>query len=236
MFGRWCACGALFSIFLAGAQAQVALDRPARAPKPADFPIADGFDFPVGKPDAVGYYKARGFQRNGHPGEDWDGRRGGNSDLNDAVASIGAGVVMLAEDAHLGWGNVVIVRHCFMEDGALQSIDSFYAHLNEVLVSTGEHVARGQLVGTVGTAHGLYPAHLHFEIRKNLKIGINRSAFPQDFSCYYDPTKFIAAHRPTAAGLFACNRTLTVTLGDGRFARPKTASRTKSRHIAAFVY
>src|SRR5205085_6221457 len=42
--------------------------------------IADGFDFPVGKPDAQGYYKARGFRSHGHLGEDWDGIRGGDTD------------------------------------------------------------------------------------------------------------------------------------------------------------
>ena len=39
--------------------------------------LADGFDFPVGKPHADGYYRARGFRSGGHMGEDWDGVRGG---------------------------------------------------------------------------------------------------------------------------------------------------------------
>ncbi|HEY1080753.1 MAG TPA: hypothetical protein VGE29_00740, partial [Prosthecobacter sp.] len=43
--------------------------------------LADGFDFPVGKPDAAGYYKARGYWPNGHMGEDWNGNGGGDSDL-----------------------------------------------------------------------------------------------------------------------------------------------------------
>ena len=55
--------------------------------------LADGFDFPLGIPDAQGYYKARGFRSNGHLGEDWDGIRGGDTDLGDPVCSIGAGVV-----------------------------------------------------------------------------------------------------------------------------------------------
>ena len=59
----------------------------------------------------------------------------------------------------------------------------------------GQKVARGQQIGTMGTAHGQYDAHLHFEIRKNLEIGMSRSKFQKNFSNYYDPTQFIASHR-----------------------------------------
>ena len=31
-------------------------------------PLADGFDYPVGKPDAAGYYVYRGFTPGGHLG------------------------------------------------------------------------------------------------------------------------------------------------------------------------
>jgi hypothetical protein len=47
----------------------------------------------------------------------------------------------------------------------------------------------------MGTAHGLYDAHLHLEIRKNIEIGMSRAAFARDFSNYYDPWQFILAHR-----------------------------------------
>src|SRR5450432_1472717 len=184
---------ALISAFVGGIQAQVAFERHSHTITHGK--LADGFDFPVGNADGRGYYKARGFRPNEHPGEDWDGVGGGNSDLNDAVNSIGNGVVVFAWDVHLGWGNVVIVRHNYREDGIVKTIDALYGHLNTILVTRGESVARGQQIGTIGTAHGLYDAHLHFEIRKNLEIGINRAAFPSDFSCYYDPTKFIASRR-----------------------------------------
>jgi hypothetical protein len=45
--------------------------------------LANGFDFPVGIPEAQGYYKARGFRSHGHLGEDWDGIRGGDTDRGD---------------------------------------------------------------------------------------------------------------------------------------------------------
>jgi murein DD-endopeptidase MepM/ murein hydrolase activator NlpD len=160
--------------------------------------LADGFDFPVGKPDAQGYYKARGFRSHGHMGEDWDGVRGGDTDLGDPVYSIGDGLVVFARDCHMGWGNVIIVRHSYREGGTVKNVDALYGHLNNMLVHRGQAVARGQKIAAIGTAHGLYDAHLHLEIRKNLEIGMSRAAFAQDFSNYYDPSQFIQAHRHLA--------------------------------------
>lgn len=156
--------------------------------------VADGFDQPVGKPDAEGYYMSRGFLSY-HPGEDWNGLKGGNSDLGAPVYSIGNGFVTFAKDVRLGWGNVVIVRHVYMDGGKLETIDSMYAHLDKVLVREGQQLTRGQQVGTIGTNRGMYIAHLHFEIRKNLHIGINRSAFARDLVNYCRPGAFIAQHR-----------------------------------------
>ncbi|MBE2203597.1 MAG: M23 family metallopeptidase [Chthoniobacterales bacterium] len=156
--------------------------------------VADGFDQPVGRPDAEGYYTSRGFLSY-HPGEDWNGLKGGNSDLGAPVYSIGHGYVTFARDARMGWGNVVLIRHVFMEKGTLQTVDSMYAHLDKILVREGQQITRGQQVGTIGTNRGMYIAHLHFEIRKNLNIGLNRSAFKRDLVNYYKPGQFIAARR-----------------------------------------
>lgn len=162
--------------------------------------LADGFDFPVGKPDAQGYYKARGFRSKGHMGEDWDGVRGGDTDLGDPIYSIGDGIVVFARDCHMGWGNVVIVRHTYREGGTVKNVDALYGHLNSMLVRRGQTIARGQKIATMGTAHGLYDAHLHLEIRKNLEIGMSRAAFAKDFSNYYDPSQFIQTHRHLQTG------------------------------------
>ena len=162
--------------------------------------LADGFDFPVGRPEAEGYYKARGFRSGGHMGEDWDGIRGGDTDLNDPIYCIGDGVVVFARDVHRGWGNVVIVRHAYRESGTVKHIDSLYGHLNSILVRRGQRVARGQQIGTMGTAHGQYDAHLHLEVRKNLEIGMSRSKFQKNLSNYYDPSQFIESHRHLSGG------------------------------------
>ncbi|MFV0416178.1 MAG: M23 family metallopeptidase [Chthoniobacterales bacterium] len=161
--------------------------------------LADGFDFPVGKPEAKNYYKARGFLRY-HPGEDWNGTGGGNSDLGDPVYNIGDGLVIFARNARRGWGNVVIVRHAYFSGRKLETIDSFYAHLDRIDVREGQQVRKGDQVGTIGTNNGMYTAHLHLEVRKNLAIGTNRSAFKNNLTNYHVPTKFIKAHRKLKGG------------------------------------
>lgn len=158
--------------------------------------LADGFDFPVGKPDANGYYKSRGFTANGHLGEDWNGRGGGDSDYGDPIYSVARGVVIISENVRVGWGNCIIIRTAYRDrDGGIKMVDCLYAHLNERRVAVGQVVERGQLVGTMGGNSGMYPVHLHFEIRKNLQIGMNRTQFARDFSNYYSPTDFINKNR-----------------------------------------
>lgn len=167
----------------------------------AQLPLADGFDMPVGKPDGEGYYVARGFVPNKHLGEDWNGVGGGDSDLGDPIYSIGHGMVVFARDVRLGWGNVVIIRHAYKPPkGPVEVIDSLYGHLQRIHVREGQIVRRGDQIGTMGNNRGMYSAHLHFEIRKNLEIGMNRADFKRDFSNYHDPRKFIRAHRRLQSG------------------------------------
>ena len=159
-------------------------------------PLADGFDFPVGKPDAAGYYKARGYHPKGHHGEDWNGKGGGNTDLGDPVYAMGDGIVVQSRDVRVGWGNVVIIRHAYRgSDGKVRMVDSLYGHLNARYVTLHQRVKRGQRIGTIGTNRGMYLAHLHFEVRKNLYIGMHRSKFAKGYGNYWDPTYFIKQHR-----------------------------------------
>lgn len=160
--------------------------------------MADGFDFPVGKPNAFGYYRFRGFRTNYHMGDDWNGLGGGNSDLGKPVYSIAHGVVVYSEDYRSNWGNVVIIRHAYREKGQICYVDSLYGHLQERTVSTGDHVRKGQKVGTIGTNRGMYVAHLHFEIRKNINIGLIHKRYAMDYSNYYSPSSFIEQRRHLA--------------------------------------
>jgi murein DD-endopeptidase MepM/ murein hydrolase activator NlpD len=87
------------------------------------------------------------------------------------------------------------VRHAYRESGTVKNIDSLYGHLDSILVRRGQAVSRGQKIGSIGTAHGLYDAHLHLEIRKNIEIGMSRASFARDLSNYCDPSQFILSHR-----------------------------------------
>lgn len=161
--------------------------------------LVDGFDFPVGKPDAAGYYKARGLRLRPpiHFGEDWNGRGGGDTDLGDPVYSIGDGVVTFAYDVRQGWGNVVLIRHAYRDPstGQVRFCDSLYGHLRDMMVRPGQMVKRGQQVGTIGNNRGMYAAHLHFEIRHNLSIGMHRESVGRDMTNWADPTAFIKKYR-----------------------------------------
>jgi murein DD-endopeptidase MepM/ murein hydrolase activator NlpD len=160
--------------------------------------LADGFDFPVGKPDAAGYYRFRGFIRGDHMGEDWNGSRGGNSDLGAPVYAIGHGIVVYSKDYASNWGNVVIIRHAYRENGTVRYVDSLYGHLHQRLVQTYDTVSRGDKIGSIGSNRGMYVAHLHFEIRKNINIALKHRDYAMDFSNYHRPSEFISQRRVLA--------------------------------------
>jgi murein DD-endopeptidase MepM/ murein hydrolase activator NlpD len=159
--------------------------------------LADGFDVPVGKPNGAGYYVYRGFSPNGHLGEDWNGNGGGNSDEGDPVYSTAHGVVVFSEDYRKGWGNVIIIRHAYRENnGQIAFVDSLYGHLKVRSVRVGQQVTRGQMVGTIGCGpYRMYAAHLHFEIRKDLRVGMRRDLYPKTYTTYHSPRTFIGARR-----------------------------------------
>lgn len=206
---RWLPC----VIALATLLCATATSQTAHAAEFIRCPLADGFDYPVGKPNGDGYYKARGYTPNGHLGEDWNGKGGGDSDLGSPIYATARGIVIISENVGVGWGNCIIMRHAYRDEtGKVAMVDSLYGHLLQRLVKVGQTLEKGQLLGTMGSNFGMYPAHLHFEMRKNLHIGMNRSQFAHDDTNYYSPTAFIEKHRtlpasfqnyPIPTGLFA---------------------------------
>lgn len=156
---------------------------------------ADGFDFPVGKPDADNYFNAQTFGENYHLGEDWNGKGGGNTDLGDPVYSTANGLVVFAEDVCCGWGNTVRIIHKLPNHSEYDYVESLYAHMHNINVKSGEFVKRGQQIGTIGTAHGRYKAHLHFEMRDVLNMSIGQG-YSDDQNGYFAPTAFIKQNRP----------------------------------------
>lgn len=156
--------------------------------------LSDGFDFPVGKPHAKGYYNAQPFGRNTHLGDDWNGRGGGNTDLGDPVYAIANGYVSEAEDFGGGWGRVVRIVHKI--PGAPRPyVESLYAHFDKMNVQKGDWVRRGAQIGTIGNNGGMYYAHLHLELRHTPDLPLGEG-YARDTSGYLDPTWFIRQHRP----------------------------------------
>ncbi len=162
-------------------------------------PFADGFDMPVGPPNADGYYISRGLRLRPpvHYGEDWNGVGGGDTDLGDPIHAVATGIVLFSHDVQVGWGNVVLIRHAYREPktGKVRFCDSFYAHLQQRLVEVGTYVKRGQKIGTMGSNRGMYPAHLHFEMRHDLTIGLGRDSVPRTMDHWIEPRAFILSHR-----------------------------------------
>jgi len=199
-------------IRFAGAQAADALPMPAggspdmrfRLLSPwdtASTPIARRFDPPLG----ALIYNAQPFwemnvRRGGHhTGDDLNGIGGMNTDLGDPVFAVADGLVVYAGDPSPGWGNIVILAHRRPNGDLVQSM---YAHLDGIDVSPGERVARGQTIGRVGTAHGSYPAHLHFEMRTGDGVDVG-AGYGGDPLNRLDPAKALFEWRGAAAEDFS---------------------------------
>ncbi len=157
-------------------------------------PISDGFDFPVGKPDAKKYYNAQKFGKNYHLGDDWNGIGGGNTDYGDSVYSISNGIVAYAGNLKGGWGNVVRIYHNYGSKLEPLYVESVYAHLEKILITTGTIIKKGARIGTIGNANGKYLAHLHLELRDQIDMEIGQG-YSKSTIGYLDPTKFIKSHR-----------------------------------------
>lgn len=78
------------------------------------------------------------------------------------IKSAEAGVVVYAGNELKGYGNLLLVRH---EKGFM----SAYAHADELFVKTGDVIAKGDKIATVGTTGNVKVPQLHFEIRKKTK-------------------------------------------------------------------
>jgi murein DD-endopeptidase MepM/ murein hydrolase activator NlpD len=162
----------------------------------AGLPTAARFDFPIGSENGALAYNAQPFTQNRHLGDDLNGIGGENSDLGDPVFAVADGEVLFADEAGPGWGNVVIVLHAYEENGARKFVQSYYGHVETILVARKQRVRRGDQIATIGTADGIYWAHLHFEMREFTTPFIG-PGYREDTRGWIDPSAFIAAHRGT---------------------------------------
>ncbi len=74
------------------------------------------------------------------------------------VRAAGYGIVVYAGNGMHGYGNAVVLDH---GDG----VTTLYAHLKSIRVESGDAVAAGSIIGTVGETGNATTPHLHFELR-----------------------------------------------------------------------
>ncbi len=109
-----------------------------------------------------------------HEGVDIASRRGS------PIRALGDGLVRHA-GPKTGYGNLVEITHGI--------IATRYAHTQEVLVTVGDRVSRGQVIATVGSSGRATGPHLHFEVVKG-----TRSVNPQP---YLDHDKKVSTSKGT---------------------------------------
>ncbi len=78
------------------------------------------------------------------------------------VTATADGVVKTAAYNNNGYGNLIILEH-------EKELSSYYAHLEKILVTPGQRVKKGDLIGTVNSTGMSTGNHLHFEVRRGGK-------------------------------------------------------------------
>lgn len=78
------------------------------------------------------------------------------------VIATADGVVKTAAYNNNGYGNLIILEH-------EKELSSYYAHLEKILVTPGQRVKKGDLIGTVDSTGMSTGNHLHFEVRRGGK-------------------------------------------------------------------
>ena len=165
----------------------------------AALPTATRFDFPLGSEHGAFAYNAQPFTENRHLGDDLNGIGGENSDFGDPIFAVADGQVIFAREAGPGWGNVIIVVHTYDENGQRRYVQSYYGHVDTMLVEPNQGVRRGEQIATVGNAGGRYWAHLHFEMREFLTPFIG-PGYREDTRGWINPSEFIRQHRGAPEG------------------------------------
>ena len=117
----------------------------------ADGAALSGVDLctlPVAPPPQVSGYDPE----NGHPGIDFAAEEGAE------VYAVAGGIVTAA-DYDVEKGNYVVLDH--------GGLETEYQHMKSLLVSAGQAVVQGQVLGYVGSTGNSTGPHLHFEARQD---------------------------------------------------------------------
>lgn len=100
----------------------------------------------------VGGRKSQGIH--GHNGVDMASSYGSNI----LASATGEVIVSRSSGYNGGYGLYVVIKHG-------NGTQTLYAHMSSVLVSAGDRVSQGQVIGKMGSTGKSSGTHLHFEIR-----------------------------------------------------------------------
>ncbi|MEO1290027.1 MAG: peptidoglycan DD-metalloendopeptidase family protein [Chloroflexota bacterium] len=179
-------------------------------------PVADGYDSPVGTAAEragtrvwpSGWLDASPFGRLyfiGTPSEAY--HTGADLNFGAPYADKGLptyacanGVVTFAGELRV-WGLVIVIRHDPLYTPSGQVLYSRYGHVQNMRVSAGQRVVRGQQLAEIGDAFGRFIPHLHFDLSPTTRLetvpsdwpGTNQSALLRN---YIDPLAWILKSRP----------------------------------------
>jgi murein DD-endopeptidase MepM/ murein hydrolase activator NlpD len=156
-------------------------------------PVADEFDTPLRPPDGEGVVISMPYMEKFHWGEDWTTAKG-DAALGEPVYSVADGWVSVAQDYEGAWGKVIFIDYRLPDGRYPPFVEVMYAQLNTMEVAAGQFVKRGQRIGTVGNANGTYKAHLHWEARYWVGMGLG-AGFEDKRDGLLGPSEFLAAHR-----------------------------------------
>lgn len=87
--------------------------------------------------------------------------------LGTPVKASDSGYVVVAGWSSLGYGNYIVIDHG-------NGYQTLYAHLSRFFVTPGDSVAKGTVIGLMGTTGRSTGSHLHFELRQG---GVQRNPY-----------------------------------------------------------
>jgi murein DD-endopeptidase MepM/ murein hydrolase activator NlpD len=70
------------------------------------------------------------------------------------------GTIRIAGNTGNGYGNHVVINHGY-------GYETLYGHMTKIKVKSGQQVARGEVIGWVGSTGKSTGPHLHYEVHKN---------------------------------------------------------------------
>jgi murein DD-endopeptidase MepM/ murein hydrolase activator NlpD len=108
-------------------------------------------------------------RRKGHHGLDFAGPQ------KTEIYSTADGIVTNTKESRRGYGKEIVISHKF-------GYKTRYAHLNDILVSEGDTIVRGQLIGLMGNTGRSTGTHLHYEVRLNNRPLNPKYYFADDLS------------------------------------------------------